>query len=140
MKPLKPYAQKLFEGQNEQYIEFIKQFGHDFKSLDEEQLIVNEPHDREQALRLLQRHHTKYHEETVKVEKENDPIVVYYLNRISTLDDRFNYLSNTVFKQERKPFKLTFELSGIFETPINSNNGEAIRYEYEARTINLSNN
>ncbi|KAK8838032.1 hypothetical protein M9Y10_035980 [Tritrichomonas musculus] len=139
MKPLKPYAQKLFEGQNEQYIEFIKQYGHDFKSKDEEYLIVNEPHDREQALRLLQNHRKKYPEETVKVQKTDDPIVVYYLNRISTLEDIFNYLTNTVFKQERKPFKLTFELSGIFELPVNSNNGDVIRYEYDARTINFSN-
>ncbi|KAK8834395.1 hypothetical protein M9Y10_025167 [Tritrichomonas musculus] len=139
MNPPKPYAQKLFEGENEEYIEFMKEFGHDFTSKDDEYLIVNIPHDREQAFRLFDKHHQKYPEETVKLEKNDDPIVIYYLNRIYSLEDIFNYLKNTVFKQERKPFKLTFELSGIFEIPTNSNNGEVIKYDYESREITSTN-
>ena len=98
MNPLKPYAQKLFEGENEEYIEFMKEFGHDFTSKDDEYLIVNIPHDREQAFHLLDKHHQKYPEETVKL-----------------------------------------ELSGIFEIPTNSNNGEVIKYDYESREITSTN-
>ena len=139
MKPLKPYAQKLFEAQNEELINFFKDFGHDFQSKDIDYLIVNVPHEYELALNLLNQHRKSLKDhEVVTKNKNKDPIVVYYLNSFSNIDDIFNYLENVVFKSERKPFKLTFELSGIFEIPVKQHD-EIIRYEYEKRAINAIN-
>ena len=136
MKELKPYHQKLFEGENELFIDWISNFGHEFESKDVDHLIVNIPHDYSQAKRLLREHQSLYTKDSdiVTKNKNKDPIVVYYLNKFKDLDDIFGYLENTVFKSERKPFKLTFELSGIFETPIKQND-EVIRYDYEKRAI-----
>ncbi|KAK8840061.1 hypothetical protein M9Y10_030994 [Tritrichomonas musculus] len=53
MKELKPYHQKLFEGENELFIDWISNFGHEFESKDVDHLIVNIPHDYSQAKRLL---------------------------------------------------------------------------------------
>ncbi|WP_334089833.1 hypothetical protein, partial [Helicobacter typhlonius] len=139
MKPLKPYAQKLFEAQNEELINFFKDFGHDFQSKDIDYLVVNVPHEYELALNLLEQHRKALKDQEVVTKNQNkDPIVVYYLNSFSTIDDIFNYLEDVVFKSERKPFKLTFELSGIFEIPIKQHD-EIIRYDYEKRVINAIN-
>ncbi|KAK8886403.1 hypothetical protein M9Y10_041866, partial [Tritrichomonas musculus] len=146
MKQLKPYAQKLFEAQNEELINFFENFGHDFQSKDYDYLIVNIPHDYDQALNLLIQHRKSLKDHDVVIKNKNkDPIVVYYLNSFSNIDDIFNYLENVVFKAERKPFKLTFELSGIFESPIKQHEAspgqspEIIRYDYEKRVINATN-
>ena len=42
MVPLKLYAEILFEKNNEELIDYFKQFEHDFKSGSEENLMVNE--------------------------------------------------------------------------------------------------
>ena len=81
MKPLKPYAQKLFEAQNEELINFFKDFGHDFQSKDIDYLIVNVPHEYELALNLLNQHRKSLKDhEVVTKNKNKDPIVVFYLN------------------------------------------------------------
>lgn len=56
LKPLKPYAQKLFEAENEELIKYFEDYGHDFESKDEEFLTINIPNDYEQALRLLEQY------------------------------------------------------------------------------------
>ena len=100
---------------------------------------TNVPHEYERALHLLIQHRQSLKDQEVVTKNQNkDPIVVYYLNSFSTIDDIFNHIENIVFKSERKPFKLTFELSGIFEIPIKQHD-EIIHYEYEKRIINAVN-
>ena len=133
---LKPYSKQLFEKNNEDLIDYFKTFGHDFKSKSNEYLTINEPNDEIKALAAFR--NKKYHGTHIenKILKKN-PIVVYYLNEIHKLEDIFNYLENTVYKNERKPFKITFNLSGVFETP--KNNGDFItEYTYEEREINTT--
>lgn len=140
MKPLTPYHQKLFEANNNELIDFFQNFGHDFNSKDVDYLIVNEPHDYSTALNVLKQHQSKYNKdhEIVTKNKNKDPIIMYYLNKFTSLNDIFDFLNNVVFKSERKPFKLTFELSGVFETPIRENE-EVTRYEYDNRIISAVN-
>ena len=136
MKPLKPYHQQLFEAENQELIDFFKNFGHEFQSKDVSYLIVNVPHDYETAERYLIQHRSQLKNHEVITKNQNkDPIIIYYLNQFTTLDEIFNHLENVVFKSERKPFKITFELSGIFEIPIKQHD-EIIRYDYEKRVIN----
>ena len=136
MKELKPYHQQLFEAENKELIDFFNNFGHEFQSKDVSYLVVNIPHDYDTAERLLIQHRKQLKDNEVVTKNQNkDPILVYYLNQFSTLEDIFNHLENVVFKSERKPFKLTFELSGIFEIPVKQND-EVTRYNYEKRAIN----
>ena len=44
-------------------------------------------------------------------------MVLYYLDKIHMLEDIFEFLDNVVYKGKRKPFKLTFEMGGVFEIP-----------------------
>ena len=60
MKELKPYHQKIFEGENELFIDWISKFGHEFVSKADDQLLVNIPHDYDKALFLLNQHRQKY--------------------------------------------------------------------------------
>ena len=143
MIPLKPYHEKLFEANNNEFIDFINHFGHDFNSKDDNNLLVNMPNDYEKAVELLNKVRNKYtkdYEIVKKSKNENDPIFVYYLNNIHKLEDAFEFLENIVYKQERKPFKLTFYVKGIFEHPIKSNNGETIDYEYKDDDVHSINN
>ena len=135
MKELKPYHQKIFEGENQLFIDWISKFGHEFVNKADDQLLVDVPHDYDKALFLLNQHRSRYpNSQIVNKKQTGEPFAVYYLNKIACLNDIFNYLDNVVFKNERKPFKLEFKLSGIFETPIKQND-EVLRYDYDDREI-----
>ena len=138
MLELKPYSQKMFENQNQELLEYFDKYGHEFKSIDEENLKVNEPYDEEKALECLENARRKYPKDYEVVEKnqKKDPMMVYYLNKIHKLEDIFEYLDNVVYKRERKPFKLTFEMGGVFEVPEKNYLQESDpKFNYEAREI-----
>ena len=65
---------------------------------------------------------------------ENCPTITYYFNQISSLDNIYNYLKE-VFSTEIKPFKLHFQLSGVFESPKYDFENDVELYEYEAKKI-----
>ena len=130
---LKPYSLQLFEKNNRDLIDYFETFGHEFTSKNDEYLTVNKPNDEVKALAAYQM--KKYHGSHIENKtRDKNPIVVYYLNEIHKLDDIFNYLENTVYKNERKPFKITFNLSGIFEIPKKLGD-EITEYTYEDREI-----
>ncbi|KAK8870486.1 hypothetical protein M9Y10_008369 [Tritrichomonas musculus] len=106
---------------NQELLEYFKDHGHEFENIDTENLMVNQPHDEQKALAVLEETRRKYPNDSEIVEKiiekDKDPIVAYYLNKIHKLEDIFRFLENVVYENEYKPFKLTFEIGGIFEIP-----------------------
>ncbi|KAK8871739.1 hypothetical protein M9Y10_007479, partial [Tritrichomonas musculus] len=149
LKPLpddaKPYTQILFEKENQELLEYFEKFGHEFKSIDEENLKINEPYDELKALECLEKARSKHpkdsdvEEKNIDKDKNKDPIVVYYLNKIHKLEDIFQYLDNVMFKQEIKPFKLTFEIGGVFEIPEKNVSPESDpEFTYEPRPVTVT--
>lgn len=142
LRPLPPrtnkqpqrYADIRFNHENAELIEYLKKFGHGFKSKNESYLVVNEPNDYIKAVEALL-HYKKYDNEYITDREDEDnkePIKIYYFNHLTSLDDVFKGLQ-TVFDNEIKPFKIFFQFTGIFETPKADGDNE---YDYEAREIN----
>ena len=145
MKPLKPYAEKLFELQNKELADYLNNCGHEFVNKSEEYLMINEPQDKEKAniaVRQALNKYKKIDDYTERVaSKGDDPIHVYHLNKITKLDDIKTFLRERVYKLSHKPFKLQFEVSGVFEEPKQLDGSDMVVYEYvfrEVRSINYS--
>lgn len=73
----------------------------------------------------------------MKNTKNKDPVVVCCLNKIHNLESIFRFHENAVYENEYKPFKITFEMSSLFETLKTELSGE-IEYEYVAWNIKVS--
>ena len=82
----------MFEEENMDLIKAVDAFSHDFNSNNTEYIIVNIPHNMGETLRLLNRHRAKYYKDSEVVIKNKNtyPIVVYYLNIFTSIDDIFN--------------------------------------------------
>ena len=138
---MEPYFQILFEKENQELLEYFKDHGHEFENIDTENLMVNQPHDEQKALAVLEETRRKYPNDSEIVEKiiDKDPIVAYYLNKIHKLEDIFRFLENVVYENEYKPFKLTFEIGGIFEIPDKNISPESDpEFKYEPRPVTVT--
>ncbi|KAK8847817.1 hypothetical protein M9Y10_018849 [Tritrichomonas musculus] len=139
----KPYSQILFEKENQELLEYFEKHGHEFENIDTENLMVNQPHDEQKALAVLEETRRKYPNdfEIVEkiIEKDKDPIIGYYLNKIHKLEDIFRFLENVVYENEYIPFKLTFEIGGIFDIPDKNISPESDpEFKYEPRPVTIT--
>ena len=135
----KSHLLEYYIPENEELYEYLDKFNNKFKSKHNDYLMINEPHDFDKAVEVWD-YYTKYDKDYVDKEEYNgSPIVIYYFNQISSLNQIFESLQQ-VFDRELKPFKIHFQLSGVFETPVHDlENEEKDHFEYEARNINWKN-
>ena len=113
----KSHLLEYYIPENEELYEYLDKFNNKFKSKHNDYLMINEPHDFDKAVEVWD-YYTKYDKDYVDKEEYNgSPIVIYYFNQISSLNQIFESLQQ-VFDRELKPFKIHFQLSGVFETPV----------------------
>ena len=103
-------------------------------------LIINIPYDFDKAVEKLSYYDNYSSSKTVERNdiSKNKPIIIYYFNDISSLQDIYDKLQE-VFLAELKPFKIHFQLSGIFETYNLDLETREETYTYEAREIRWKN-
>ena len=111
-----------------------------FKSKHKDFLIINIPYDFDKAVEKLSYYDNYSSSKTVERNdiSKNKPIIIYYFNEISSLQDIYDKLQE-VFLAELKPFKIHFHLSGIFETYNLDLETREETYTYEAREIRWKN-
>ena len=125
------------EPENQELYEYLEKNGSNFKSKHKDFLIINFPYDFDRAVAALQEY--DYPEIFVKERYDHgEPIVTYYFNEISSLENIYESL-HKVYKDELKPFKIHFQLSGIFETSTFDFETYEEKYDYEAREIRWQN-
>ncbi len=125
------------EPENEELYEYLKKNGQQFTSKHNDFLIVNFPNDFDRAVAALQAY--DYPEALVKERNDHGkPIVTYYFNEISSLANIYDALLH-VYQSELKPFKIHFQLSGVFETSTFDFETYEEKYDYEAREIRWQN-
>ena len=123
---------------NEELYEYLDKYGHKFKSKHNDFLIVNIPHDFDKAVETLKAYDKFPQSETKERKDRGVPIVIYYFNEISSLDDIYDSLQQ-VYRTEIKPFKIHFQLSGVFETQDFDFETYSEKFSYEAREIRWRN-
>ena len=143
MKPLKSYIQRMREEEKQELIVYIEEHkDNHFEELDDNYLLINVPQKYDEAVNeLLQNRDYKidtYGEsKIIKDENKPDAIVTYYLNLVPSVDAIRKYLVDTVYGEEQKrnsiPFKLNFDLSGVFEEHYTVNGVPKV--EYKSREI-----
>ena len=106
----------------------------DKSNYDGDILEVNEPQNQEDALDKLNKHHAKKDKEKTSHKVDKKPIEVYYFNNIRSLNHIYDCLQE-VYDTEQKPFKLHFQLGGVFETRIHDFDKDEYIYKYEYREI-----
>ena len=106
----------------------------DKSNYDGDILEVNEPQNQENALDKLNKHHAKNDKEKTSHKVDKKPIEVYYFNNIRSLNHIYDCLQE-VYDTEQKPFKLHFQLGGVFETRIHDFDKNEYIYKYEYREI-----
>ncbi|KAK8840001.1 hypothetical protein M9Y10_031286 [Tritrichomonas musculus] len=128
--PLMRKHQKQFI-ENEELYEYIDKFAHKFTSKHSDFLMINEPNDFDKAVNEWQ-YYNKYPMSIII--KRDIPLTTYYFNQVGSLNDIFDCLHN-VYKKEVKPFKIHFQLSGVFETYTYNFDTLEEKYEYKAQDI-----
>ncbi|KAK8881097.1 hypothetical protein M9Y10_003825 [Tritrichomonas musculus] len=129
--------EEYYEPENEELYEYLEKHIHNFDSKSEEYLIINYPFDLDRAIATLKTY--DYKNDFVKERIDNkEPIITYYFNNIKSLNNIYESLYK-VYKEEIKPFKIHFQLSGVFESSIFDFSKYEERYEYEARYIRWKN-
>ncbi|WP_289705200.1 hypothetical protein, partial [Bacteroides acidifaciens] len=149
LRPLPPKTNKQpqryedirFNNENAELIEYLKKFGYKgVHSKHDSYFIINEPENFDEAVEACSHFIDQFPNDSEKVERldedSKEPIKIYYKNGVSSIEDINEYLTETVFKQEVKPFKIYFQLTGIFEIPPKNENE---RYTYEASEIKWKN-
>ena len=124
LKPLKPYHQKMYEAENKELEDYLADHDGEFILDDNNGILgVNFPENEDLARQALDKTHYKL-KIYVKQDATNEAISMHFLNKINSLDDIYEYLESSIFALP-KPFKLTFDLSGVFEV----HNGDKVTYE-----------
>ena len=132
--PLIKNKQNYYTPENEELYDYLDKHYTKFSNKHRDFLIINEPHDLDRAVEQLVAY-DKYKETDIKERKDNGkPIITYYFNSISSLDDIYEALQE-VYNKEVKPFKIHFQLSGVFETQEFDYETYEEKYTYEAREI-----
>ena len=132
--PLIKNHQKQYFPENEELYEYLDKFAHNFTSKHSDFLMINEPHDFDRAVNEWN-HYNKYpSENTIQRKDSGKPITTYYFNQVASLDNIFECLHN-VYKKELKPFKVHFQLSGVFETYTYDFESLEEKYDYKAKDI-----
>ncbi|KAK8839981.1 hypothetical protein M9Y10_031266 [Tritrichomonas musculus] len=142
MKLIKSQQHHLlqFEPENQEIYDYLNKHHHSFKSKHKDFLIINIPYDFDKAVEKLSYYDKYSSSKTVERNdiSKNKPITIYYFNEISSLQDIYDKLQE-VFLAELKPFKIHFQLSGIFETYNLDLETREETYTYEAREIRWKN-
>ena len=132
--PLIKNKQNYYTPENQELYDYLDKHSSKFVSKHRDFLIINYPYDLDQAVEQLVVYE-KYQPTDTKERKDNgEPIITYYFNSISSLDDIYDALQR-VFQIEAKPFKIHFQLSGVFETQEFDYEKYEEKYTYEAREI-----
>ena len=129
-----------FEPENQELYDYLNKHYNSFKSKHKDFLIINIPYDFDKAVEKLSYYDKYSSSKTVERNdiSKNKPIIIYYFNDISSLQDIYDKLQE-VFLAELKPFKIHFHLSGIFETYNLDLETREETYTYEAREIRWKN-
>lgn len=129
------------ESENEELYDYIKESSHKFQSKSRTMILIKVPENQEMfdiCYNENEYDNSKYKSEEIDESKQNSkkPCVLYYKNHeISSVDDIVNYLE-TIFKNEVKPFKLQFNIGGIYEKLLDSEKG-TYEYSYTHPNYNL---
>ena len=137
--PLNKKAQQ-FNYMNGELYDYLNDHYHKFthKQPNKEYLIINTPVDYDEAVQKMSEYEKYEVEDVVDKKFDNKPIKIYYFNQISSLDDIYASLQK-VYDSEPKPFKIHFQLSGVFETREYNFSKMTTTYSYEAREIRWQN-
>ena len=129
-----------FEPENQELYDYLNKHYNSFISKHKDFLIINIPYDFDKAVEKLSYYDKYSSSKTVERNdiSKNKPIIIYYFNDISSLQDIYDKLQE-VFLAELKPFKIHFHLSGIFETYNLDLETREETYTYEAREIRWKN-
>ena len=129
-----------FEPENQELYDYLNKHYNSFISKHKDFLIINIPYDFDKAVEKLSYYDNYSSSKTVERNdiSKNKPIIIYYFNDISSLQDIYDKLQE-VFLAELKPFKIHFQLSGVFETYNLDLETREETYTYEAREIRWKN-
>lgn len=128
---------KEIDSDNDEVYDYIKKY-HLFHSKSKTMILLKEPENREAFDICYNANESdrKYKSEEIV---KNKPAVLYYKNHdISNIDDIIDYLKH-IFENEVKPFKLQFNVGGIYESIDSSNDEPVYKYEYSHPNYNLAN-
>ena len=89
-------------------------------------LMINFPEEgyEDKAREALAKAQDVYIKSEYEIDDDKDPITYHYLNNITSIDDIYKYLAEKIMKLPT-PFKLVFDLSGVFEV----HNANGVTYE-----------